>query len=135
MKLIFKLSMPNCNSWNGKWSGEGDLYARVRSVGTSKAAIEKARKILDKGYFYYNFGDGWGAAVEVYECTSTKEKYSIEKRTRGFAGYEWMIDSILEWGAILNSEQEAERRRGRATAPSPAAPSPPADASSVPPEF
>jgi hypothetical protein len=110
VKLIFKLSMPNNNSWNGKWSGEGDLYARIRSVGTSKVAIENAKAILKKGYFYYNFGDGWGAGVDVYECTSPKEARSIEQRSRGFCGYEWMIDSILLHGRILNSVQEEQLR-------------------------
>ena|ERR1039458_4710340 len=106
MKLIFKLSMPNNNSWNGKWSGEGNLYAVIRSFGTSKKTAERLRPIIEKGYFYYNFGDGWGAGVDVYECVSAAEARSIRKRSRGFCGYDWMVNSILEHGEILNSIQE-----------------------------
>ena len=31
MMISFDLSMPSNNSWNGKWSGEGRLYAKVMS--------------------------------------------------------------------------------------------------------
>ena len=105
MRLIFKLSMPQNNAWNGKWSGEGNLYAVIRNFGTAQKTRVRLQPIIDEGYFYYNFGDGWGAAVEVYECVSMAEARSIMKRSRGFCGYEWMIDSILTYGDIRIKER------------------------------
>src|SRR5580692_2601500 len=105
MKLIFKLSMPSNNSWNGKWSGEGNLYAHIRPIGASKKAVAQAEEILRKGYYVYHFGDGWVAGIDVYECKSAAEARSISKRTRGFCGYEWMIDSIFSHGKICVTER------------------------------
>ena len=100
MILSFELSMPNNNSWNGKWSGEGKLYAKVINFGKSQKSAIKAKGILDKGYFYYNFGDGWGAGVTVKEITS-KDATQIRRKSAGFCGYDWMIDSIRENGKII----------------------------------
>lgn len=55
--------------------------------------------------FYYNFGDGWGANVEV-RVIDSRTKKRIERKNRGFAGYEWMIDSILEKGKIEMHEHD-----------------------------
>lgn len=109
MKLSFTLSMPNIGSWNGKWTGEGNLYARVSSFVNSKKANEKAQKILDGGYYHYNFGDGWSAGITVKKIDD-KEARKIKKHTKGFYGYEWMIDSIKDYGEILNTNQRKERR-------------------------
>jgi hypothetical protein len=98
--LCFELSMPNVGSWNGRWSGEGRCYARIRKFGRSKAAKEQAAKILTEGSYYYNFGDGWAASVSVREVTAA-EAGKIERRSAGFCGYEWMIDSIIRDGEIL----------------------------------
>lgn len=51
--IIFKLSMPHNNSWNGRWSG--DEYVHI---------ITKPDKLIPKDRigksYYYNFGDvGW----------------------------------------------------------------------------
>lgn len=94
MLLSFTLSMPSNNSWNGKWSGEGNLYARVVNIGNPTA-----REIVSKGYFHYNFGDGWAAAVTVKQIDG-KEARRIRKETRGFCGYDWMIESIRGKGKI-----------------------------------
>jgi len=99
MILSFELGMPNNNSWNGCWSGENYLYARVINFGRGKVANEKAKEILNKGYFYYNFGDGWGASVTVKEIDS-KEAAKIRRESKGFCGYDWMIASIKEKGRI-----------------------------------
>ena len=74
--------------------------------------MEKARKILnvpaaqrqainDSGYYYYNFGDGWGASVNVYILDGAKEASRLRRKSDGFCGYEWMIDSIITNGKIL----------------------------------
>jgi hypothetical protein len=98
MKLSFILSMPRNNSWNGKWSGQHTLYARVVSF-TSKKGKENTQNILDKGYFTYDFGDNWCAGITVKEV-SNEEARKIKKLSKGFCGYDWMIGSIIDKGVI-----------------------------------
>jgi hypothetical protein len=98
MLVSFELSMPGNNSWNGRWSGEGRLYARVVNVGSSKKAREKYEKLI--GHHSYNFGDGWRASVTVREVTSSAAR-KLRKDTAGFCGYDWMIHSLRDWGEIL----------------------------------
>lgn len=108
MLLEFKLSMPNVGSWNGKWTGESNYHARVfnftQRYGKGTAAEEKAKNILGKNSYYYSFGDGWGMSISVTEIDS-KEAAKIRKKTVGFCGYDWAIESILNYGAILNESQ------------------------------
>jgi len=104
MLLSFTLSMPNNNSWNGKWSGQGILYARVINVGRSKKAMKDAEEILRAGYYHYNFGDGWAAGVTVKEVDK-KEAAMIRRKSHGFCGYDWMIDSIRNYGVIQTEER------------------------------
>lgn len=98
--LQFTLDMPNCGSWNGRWSGENDLYARVQKFSErSKSAKSRIDKLLQDPYYYYRWDDGWGASVTVKEIDA-KIARQIEKKTRGFCGYDWMISSILSKGFI-----------------------------------
>jgi len=99
MILCFTLSMPNVGSWNGKWTGANNLYARIINFGKSKKATGKAQKILDKGYYHYNFGDGWSAGITIKQVDA-KEANKIRRASKGFCGYDWMIDSIREHGII-----------------------------------
>jgi hypothetical protein len=99
MTLCFTLSMPSVNSWNGKWSGAERLYAKVINFGKTKKSNENAQFILNKECFYYNFGDGWSACVTVKEVDS-KEAATVRKKSDGFCGYDWMIDSIIDIGEI-----------------------------------
>lgn len=92
-KTVFILSMPNVGSWNGKWSGSDNLYCRVFPY---KGKIHD--EILGKN-FYYNFGDGWGANVEVRKVES-KEASKMKRNSKGFAGYDWMIASIVKNNCI-----------------------------------
>lgn len=96
--LIFQLSMPGNNSWNGKWSGEGKCYAIKRRVKDSTADKLTGR------YFSYNFGDGWRAGVDVRIAEGITIR-SVMKRSQGFCGYDWMVDSILNDGAIYGPTQ------------------------------
>lgn len=105
MHISFDLSMPNNNSWNGRWSGEGRKYVRVLTVSNAKKTREKFEKLF--GGHYYNFGDGWGASVEVKEVTGA-EKRKLVKESAGFCGYDWMIDSLRYYGKILNEQQRRE---------------------------
>jgi len=93
MFLSFTLSMAGVSSWNGKWSGGGKLYVRVFNYGRSEEARKKAQGILDIGCFYYSFGDGWSAKVTVNKINA-KEAVKMRKKSSGFCGYDWMIESI-----------------------------------------
>lgn len=94
MILSFTLSMPNVGSWDGKWSGSDRLYVKVKSFTQSKTDTTRAQEILDEGYFHYDFGDGWSAGVTVGRVDS-RERDRLRKKSAGFCGYEWMIDSII----------------------------------------
>lgn len=91
--IVFKLSMPNKGSWNNQWTGEGRLYARVYQ-----------NKSVPKEYigqdFYYTWSDGWTACISVEEVDS-KEAAKIRKKSAGFMGYDWMIESIINRGYII----------------------------------
>lgn len=115
MILCFKLSMPNVGSWNGKWTGESNLYVIVRNFGKTKKGTIKAKGLLNRktpqfasqpesGHYYYNFGDGWGAGVDVYPVDA-KEAGRLRRKSNGFCGYEWMVDSIVDYGGIYTDEQ------------------------------
>lgn len=95
MMLSFSLSMPRNNSWNGRWTGEDRCHVRVLNFGSSKKNTEKAKAILDKGYFTYSFGDGWVAGITVKQV-SASEAASLRRRSVGFCGYDWMIESIKD---------------------------------------
>ena len=107
MKICFELSMPNRASWNGRWSGEADLYARVRDFVRSRDEMELAKSILAKPNYSYDFGDGWRANVSVRAVTSPEAR-KIERRSRGFSGYDWMIDSIINHLEIKYSDPFAK---------------------------
>jgi hypothetical protein len=57
-------------------------------------------KEREGGSFYYNFEDGWVASVR-WEVKTATECRRIVARSKGFCGYDWMIDEILKHGRIL----------------------------------
>lgn len=95
MILAFELTMPRVNTWNGSWSGENKRYIKTKSFRgrEERTAREKA------GDYFYNFGDGWCANVRVFVVDSS-EASKLRKKSAGFLGYDWMIDSILKNGKI-----------------------------------
>lgn len=112
MTLLFTLSMPGNNSWNGRWSGQGKAYTVTRKFSGKKGAA-KAQAILDKGYYGYSFGDGWRAGIEV-KCVGAAEIRAARKASRGFCGYDWMVDSILSHGAIYASHDQIPKEAAAA---------------------
>lgn len=94
--------MPNVGSWNGKWTGADKKYFIIKKV--SKRFFDKQEYFTDlknKGTdsWYYNFGDGWGAQVNV-EIIDGIEARKRRKASKGFAGYDWMVKSIIYFGDI-----------------------------------
>ncbi len=101
-KLCFELSMPNCASWNGRWSGEGNYYAVVKSF--TKKNEEMANRILKEGYYYHRWDDGWGAGISVKEVDS-QEAAKIKRKSKGFRGYDWMIENIISHNSCYNAKK------------------------------
>ena len=95
--VSFVLSMPNRGSWNGGWSGEKNLYCKIKSFNDTKKNQDRLSKL--PGSYYYNFGDGWGASINV-EIVDGKTSSKLKRQSRGFCGYDWMIDSIISNGEI-----------------------------------
>jgi len=104
MKVAFCLSMPSIVSWNGKWSGEGRPYSRVRTFPNNAESKGKAREIVAHSPYFFRWDDGWCAEVEAIpvDCrTATR----MARHSCGFCGYDWMIDSIVEHGEIRLPER------------------------------
>ena len=113
MILCFTLSMPNRNSWNGRWNGDDYLYAKIVNFGKTKKGEARAEDILKEKSYYYNFGDGWAANISVKEVTG-KESAQIRRKTKGFYGYDWMVESILIDRRIITRDmrrKENERQK------------------------
>ena len=90
--IAFYLSFPYVGSWDGKWSGEGKLYACVyRNADVPKECVGKSHS--------YRWDDGWEACVDVRQVDN-KEANRIRKKSVGFYGYDWMIVSIIRFGEI-----------------------------------
>lgn len=98
MIISYELSMPGVASWDGKWSGGDNKYYIIKSDGRRKPT-EAMQKILDKGYFLYRWKDGWSASVTV-EHIDAAEARKRRKISQGFCSYDWMVDSIIEYGEI-----------------------------------
>lgn len=99
MMLAFFLHMPGRASWDGRWSGESNLYVIVKTFRT-KAGRKKAEELLIQGCYPYRWDDGWAARIDVREVDS-KTARKLRKHSAGFCGYEWMVDSILRHDCIL----------------------------------
>lgn len=95
MFLSFELSMPSNNSWNGKWTGDDKPYFLIRTAPPDSTLPGKR--------FTYSFGDGWVAAVKVEEVDGDKAN-ELSAKSKGFCGYDWMVDSILKHGKIIAAQ-------------------------------
>ena len=105
MLVAYTLTMPSAPSWNGKWSGEDRLWCVVRKYKDARA--QEISKSTSSTHYYYRWSDGWIANVHA-RIVSSAEASQLRKKSFGFAGYEWMIDSIESYGKIYASH---ERRR------------------------
>jgi len=103
--IAFILSMPNVGSWDGKWTGEGDFHCLVRSyTHTKESPNSEYLNVISKTSHYYSFEDGWGASVRTEEIKGNQiSKY--KRLSKGFHGYNWMVDEIEEHGRILTRSE------------------------------
>ena len=115
MILAFELTMPRCNSWNGRWSGEDRRFIIVK-VFSNKKALARAAKLIADAPYYYNWSDGWGARVDVCEVSSNESR-KLRKLSAGFCGYDWMVRTIIDHGEILDDAQLKRRIETTEAAP------------------
>ena len=106
-RVLFTMSMPRNNSWNGRGSGDDRSYC------ISKVAFRYGKPVypnLKEGNYQYDFEDGWVANVNVKFVTPSEAKAAM-KKSDGFCGYEWMCDEIMMLGRIkTRSERHNENK-------------------------
>ncbi len=102
-RVEFRLSMPGRASWNGRWSGEDKNFTIVKTIG-KKWLGDLGLSGANKNHWSYHFSDGWAASVEA----TVLGKGVRAKKSDGFCGYDWMVDTILHYGAIMDSAQVSE---------------------------
>lgn len=110
MKILsFELTMPNVGSWNGKWTGADQKYYIIKSLSNNVMKRDHFKQVLDIGSdnWYYSFGDCWGANVKA-QLVDNNEAKKRRKLSKGFAGYDWMVDSIISYGEIMNTSQRKQ---------------------------
>jgi hypothetical protein len=98
VRIMFMLTMPQKGSWDGKWTGENKLYVLIRMV--SKEAAERLLDGNKVKQWDYNFGDGWVAQIDG-RYIEEGESNEFTRKSAGFAGYDWMVDSLLIDGTII----------------------------------
>ena len=91
--------MPGVSSWNNQWTGQNNLYVIVRNIGTSKKDKQIWKSRLENPNYMYSFGDGWVANVEISEVTDLEARKLVRK-SQGFCGYGWMVNSICKHNKI-----------------------------------
>lgn len=92
--VSFVLTVPKHNTWNNRWSGQNDFFCVVRLVDKNKA------EEIDGKSYDYDFKDGWMNRIHC-EIIKRDEAKKLIKRSSGFMGYEWMIDSIIKNNKII----------------------------------
>ena len=89
----YTLTMPRVGSWDRKWSGDGRVFMIFRPEARGEKGLKRQKEILANSSYYYNFGDGWTARIDV--AVIPKEEVSkLRRKNQGFMGYDWMVDSI-----------------------------------------
>ena len=102
MLLAFTLTMPGRNTWNGRWSGDGELFCIVKNLGQSKSVRMKGEALAGRSYGYA-WNDGWYASIDVREVDAAEAR-RLRAKSKGFWGYGWMVESLLRHGDIRTEE-------------------------------
>jgi len=94
-RVKFTLTMPGRGSWDGGWSGSERNYIIMRSL--PQSTIEWLQ-LANGGSrrWSYNFRDGWRASIEAHVLPPRIKA----KKSDGFCGYDWMVDSIIAYDDI-----------------------------------
>lgn len=102
--ILATITMPNVNTWNGSWSGAGKFFGK--KIGIKESDVVEFEEttglklnIGESKSWYYNFGDGWGASV-LFEVMEASEISKLMRKSQGFMGYDWMVNSIVRNGKI-----------------------------------
>jgi hypothetical protein len=93
---LFVLTMPGKGSWNGKWTGDGEFFARAIPAFRYGKPLYPNLKEGSYGYFW---DDGWSASVKVTFITKS-EAMKARRKSKGFCGYDWMISDLMKYGEI-----------------------------------
>lgn len=99
--IIFRLTMVKVPTWDGTWSGADKVFVRRRLDSVVPASVVGR-------VFIYEWDDGWSVRISV-EKVSAVEAIGIAKQSKGFCGYDWMIDSIIKYGEILDERGRAKK--------------------------
>ena len=96
--IVFKLTMPRNNSWNGKWSGADDVHI----ITLPDRWVPNDR--IGNSY-YYDFGDGWCACIDVIKMNANSSEYrKMTRNNRGFSRYNLKLESIISNNEIKLKE-------------------------------
>jgi sporulation protein YlmC with PRC-barrel domain len=90
-KVLFELTMPNRNSYNGKWTGDEKKHYLI----INKSKVGNIDDILKTSQFFYDFKDGWKAEINV-KLINNYEARIFNKNNDGFCGYDWMVSNIIK---------------------------------------
>ena len=101
-RVQFRLSMPSCGSWNGKWSGEGRNYSIAHNM-TDKGADALMGGMLVRTWSH-RWEDGWCANISA-RIVPRGERL---KKSDGFSGYDWMISNIIDHGDTRDKDELAK---------------------------
>lgn len=98
--IVFELTMPHVGSWNGKWSSEKGIHVIVKPEKHVK------KSLWDKDY-YYSWPDGWTCCI-MCKRVPYAEARKLKSKSKGFCGYDWMVDSIIHYGSIMTKSEQIE---------------------------
>lgn len=87
MKIQFRLKFPFAKHFEGEWPR---CWREIDDMDT-------ALRLINENPYTYNFGNGWFALIEAAFLSDSGAFYI---KNDHFHGYEWAIDSIIEYGEI-----------------------------------
>ena len=70
-----------------------------------KYNVRENKRGLEGKSFSYRWEDGWSVVIQCRKITALEaRKYRVLEQRNKFCGYEWMVDSIMEFGEILTAD-------------------------------
>lgn len=113
--LLFEYGHKTIGSHNGKWGGQTLVFAKSKRLYKEQEQFLQSKGIStnlgDQTTFFHDFGDGWTAKVTM-TVGRVRDFKEIMKQSKGFYGYDWMIDNILKYGRILTQEELKAEEKG-----------------------